>query len=91
MLVVRDARFQELAVKRTNRDRLAVETRAREKRKARPVQSVRVDKSKPMFTAPQPSHRSGGGGSGAFGLPGLILALLALFAGLRARATALAK
>ena len=86
MLVVRDARFQELAVKRTNRHRLAVEAKAKAQRQTQPVQSVRVDTSKPVFNSPQPSH-TGGGGSGAFGLPGLILALLALIAGLRTRFT----
>jgi Ca-activated chloride channel family protein len=90
MLVVRDARFEELAINRSNRDRLAIETTAREVRKTQPVRSVRVDNAKPMFTAPQPNH-SGGGGSGAVGLPGLILAFLALIAGLRARRTGLAK
>jgi len=90
MLVVRDARFEELAINRSNRDRLAVEAKARETRKARPVRSVRVDNAKPMFTAPQPNH-SGGGGSGAVGLPGLVLAFFALIAGLRARRTGFAK
>ena len=90
MLVVRDARFEELAINRSNRDRLAIETRAQDVRKTQPVRSVRVDNAKPMFTAPQPNH-SGGGGSGAVGLPGLILAFLALIAGLRARRTGLAK
>ena len=90
MLVVRDARFEELAIKRSNRDRLAIETKAKDVRKTQPVRSVRVDNAKPMFTAPQPNH-SGGGGSGAVGLPGLMLAFLALIAGLRARRTGLAK
>ena len=90
VLVVRDERFRELAITRSNRDRLAIETTAREVRKTQPVRSVRVDNAKPMFTAPQPNH-SGGGGSGAVGLPGLILAFLALIAGLRARRTGLAK
>ena len=84
MLVVRDARFNELAVNRTNRDRLAIETNARATRATQPVRSVRVDTAQPMFTSPQPSH-SGGGGSGAFGLPELLLALLVLSAGLHAR------
>jgi Ca-activated chloride channel family protein len=90
MLVVRDARFEELAIKRSNRDRLAIETKAREVRGTQPVRSVRVDNAKPMFTAPQPNH-SGSGGSGAVGLPGLILALLAMLVGLRARRAGLAK
>jgi Ca-activated chloride channel family protein len=90
MLVVREARFEDLAIKRSGRDRLAIETKAQEVRKTQPVRSVRVDNAKPMFTAPQPNH-SGGGGSGAVGLPGLILAFLALIAGLRARRTGLAK
>ncbi len=94
MLVVRDARFEELAINRSNRDRLAVEAQARETRQTQPVRSVRVDNSNPMFTAPQPTHgggSGGGSGSGAIGLPGLILAFAALFAGLRARRTGFAK
>lgn len=88
MLVVRDARFEELSIGRANRDRLATETAAREGRQSRPVQSVRVDTQQPMFTAPRPSH---GGGSGAVGWPGLILAFLALAAGLRGRLPGMAK
>ncbi|MEM8743518.1 MAG: VWA domain-containing protein, partial [Pseudomonadota bacterium] len=85
MLVVRDERFEELAVNRSNRDRLAVEAKAKTQRANTPVQSVRVDNSRPMFTSPQPSHGGGGGGSGSVGFAGLILALLALIAGLRTR------
>jgi len=91
MLVVRDARFEELAIDRSNRDRLATEAKAQNARSTQPVRSVRVDNPKPMFTAPQPNHSSGGSGSGAVGLPGLILAFLALFVGLRARRIQLAK
>lgn len=90
MLVVRDARFEELAINRSNRDRLAIEAKAQETRQTQPVRSARVDKADPMFTAPQPSH-SGAGGSGAVGLPGLILAFLAMFLGLRGRRARLAK
>jgi Ca-activated chloride channel family protein len=90
MLVVRDVRFEELAINRSNRNRLATETKAQETRQNQPVRSARVDNAKPMFTAPQPNH-SGAGGSGAIGLPGLILAFLAMLVGLRARRTGLAK
>jgi len=83
MLVVRDERFQELAIDRTNRDRLAVEEAARQKRMSAPVQATRVDAQRPMFNAPRPSHS--GGGSGAVGLPGLVLALLVLGGALRLR------
>ena len=82
MLVVRDERFAELAIARTNRDRLAVEAAAKDTRKAQAVQSVRVDNSQPMFSAPRPTHSGGGGGSGAFGLPGLLLALVVFLGGL---------
>ncbi|MBK1622440.1 VIT and vWA domain-containing protein [Afifella marina] len=86
MLVVRDERFEELAIDRTNRDRLAVEDTARQKRTSAPAQSTRVDTQAPMFDAPRPSHSGGGsGGSGAIGLPGLILAILVLCGTLRLR------
>ncbi|MDQ0326690.1 Ca-activated chloride channel family protein [Rhodopseudomonas julia] len=86
MLVVRDERFEELAIDRTNRDRLAVEDTARQKRMNTPAQTTRVDTQTPMFDAPRPSHSGGGsGGSGAIGLPGLILAILVLCGTLRLR------
>ena len=90
MLVVRDERFAELAIARTNRDRLAVEAAAKDTRKAQAVQSVRVDNSQPMFSAPRPTHSGGCGGSGAFGLPGLLLALVVFLGGLWTRRRALA-
>lgn len=91
MLVVRDERFQELAIGRANRDRLAAETTARETRAGQPVQSVRADRGQPMFSSPAPRHSGGsGGGSGDFGLPGLLLALLVLAGALRARRPAAA-
>ncbi|WP_128291562.1 VIT and vWA domain-containing protein [Afifella aestuarii] len=86
MLVVRDERFEELAIDRSNRDRLAVEETAREKRMSAPAPSTRVDTQAPMFDAPRPSHSGGGsGGSGAIGLPGLVLAILVLCGTLRLR------
>jgi len=84
MLVVRNERFQELAIKRTNKTRLAKETKARQTRKTTAVKTTRVDNSKPMFKAPQPRYNSGGG-SGSLGLLGFLFAGLLLFMGLRAR------
>jgi Ca-activated chloride channel family protein len=79
MLVVRDERFEELAIKRTNRDRLAVEKTAQDERRAQKVRSVRVDTDKPMFVSPAPSHS--GNGSGNAGLVGLAIALAMLLFG----------
>lgn len=83
MIVVRDEVFKTLAIDRTNAERLARETAARDSRRqsvatsgdapsAKPA-SRRVDANKPMFTKPRPSHGSGrsGGGSGDLGLIGL--------------------
>lgn len=84
MLIVEEARFEELAIDRTNKKRLAVERTAQQERKAKPVQSTRVDTNKPMFTGNQPSH-TGGGGSGSLGLLGLLFAVSALTIGLKMR------
>lgn len=84
MLIVQEARFEELAIDQTNKKRLDVERAAQQKRKAKPVQSTRVDTNKPMFKGNQPSH-TGGGGSGSLGILGLLLALSALTVGLKMR------
>ncbi|WP_420335175.1 VIT and vWA domain-containing protein [Roseibium sp.] len=84
MLIVEEARFEELAIDQTNKKRLATEQAARQQRKANPVKSTRVDTNKPMFKGNQPSH-SGGGGSGSLGILGLLLALSALTFGLKMR------
>ncbi|MEM8838460.1 MAG: VIT and VWA domain-containing protein [Pseudomonadota bacterium] len=83
MLIVKEARFEELAIERTNKKRLAVEKVAQQQRKAAPVRTTRVDAQKPMFNGNQPSHT--GGGSGSLGLVGLLLALAIMGAGLAMR------
>lgn len=91
MLIVQEARFEDLAIDRTNKKRLAAEQAAQQERKAKPVRSTRVDTQKPMFKGNQPSHTgggsggSGGGGSGSLGLLGLLFALAVLTAGLTMR------
>lgn len=84
MLIVQEARFEELAIDQTNKKRLATEQAAQKERKTKPVQSTRVDRKKPMFKGNQPSH-SGGGGSGSLGILGLLLAVSALTIGLKMR------
>ncbi|WFE89143.1 VIT and VWA domain-containing protein [Roseibium porphyridii] len=86
MLIVEEARFEELAIDQTNKERLATEQVAQQERKSKPVQSTRVDTKKPMFKGNQPSHSGGGGGgSGSLGILGLLLALSALTIGLKMR------
>jgi len=87
MLIVEETRFEELAIDQTNKKRLATEQAAQKERKAKPVQSTRVDTQKPMFKGNQPSHSGGGGGggSGSLGILGLLLALSALTIGLKMR------
>ncbi len=83
MIVVREERFEELGIARNNRDRLAIETEARDARAQAPVQTTRVDTSTPMFTTNRPSHS--GGGSGNSGLIGLVFAFAAMVGGLVSR------
>ncbi|WP_298982635.1 VIT and VWA domain-containing protein [uncultured Roseibium sp.] len=85
MLIVEEARFEELAIDQTNKKRLATEQAAQQERKSKPVQSTRVDTQKPMFKGNQPSHSGSGGGSGSLGILGLLLALSALTIGLKMR------
>jgi Ca-activated chloride channel family protein len=64
MVVLRNEVFESRGIKRSNRDRLAVEKQARQQRAVQPVQSRRVDTNQPMYSQPRASH---GGGGGAFG------------------------
>ncbi len=80
MLVVRDERFQELALKRNNRDRLAIESAAQALRQGQSAAPVRVDAAQPLFTQPRPTYGGGATGSGALGWPGLVWCLFTGFA-----------
>ena len=79
MISLREERFAELGIARTNKDRVAVEHKAQKKRAAQPVKTTRVDKPKPMFSKPQPNYSSGSrGGSGNFGLLGVLFAVIGM-------------
>ena len=85
MITVRDERFAELGIARTNKQRLAIEDAARVQRKANPVKTTRVDSTKPMFSRPQPTYSNGSrGGSGNLGLIGVLFAAIASVFGWRA-------
>ncbi|MCD4781744.1 MAG: VIT and VWA domain-containing protein [Candidatus Omnitrophica bacterium] len=80
MVVVEEDVFKELGIERRNQARLATENQSRQKRRARPVQSRRVDTGSPMFNHNQPTTRSRGGGAGAID-PFYFLLLLPFFRG----------
>ena len=94
MIVVRDEVFQQLAIDRTNKTRLAREATARKTRAQQPAgsdgaattrtASRRVDANKPMFSKPRSGY-SGGGGSGNVGLIGLFLISLVVVGALFGR------
>ncbi len=75
MIVLEEARFQQLKIERRNKQRVATEFAAREARKSRPVQSHRADTQQPMFNSPLPVNRGGSssGGAGAVNPSWLIL------------------
>jgi Ca-activated chloride channel family protein len=76
MLVLREDRFDELGIRRFNRDRVINEQLARQERATRAVRDNRVDQSQPMYSQPRASHGNGNG-SGAFS-PWMLLLLLPL-------------
>ena len=91
MITMREERFAELGIDRTNKERLAVEHSAQQQRTAQPVKTTRVDTAKPMFsgkTQPSYSGSRSGGGSGNFGFLGAILAGLAAVFGFKSRRSA---
>ena len=91
MITVREERFAELGIDRTNKQRLAVEQAARTKRAAKPVKTTRVDTAKPMFankTQPSYSAKPDSGGSGNLGFLGAILAGIAAVFGFKTRRSA---
>lgn len=87
MLVVRDDRFDDYNIQRTNNDRTNKEQAAAQARANGQVASNRVDTKKPAFQTPRPSHnnkkttvrRSGGGGASSLdGIWVLMFAFLML-------------
>lgn len=66
MIVVREDRFEELGIKRRNRDRVAGERVARDARRQNAVRPTRADTSQPMFGQDR-AHDHSGGGAGAAG------------------------
>jgi len=72
MIVVRDEIFEYLGIERTNRDRVAAERAARERRATQAPVARRVDQVQPMFTQSRPSS-----GGGAMGLELLGLVVIA--------------
>lgn len=65
MLVVADDVFDREGIERRNRDRIATETAAQQRRAAQGPVSNRVDEVTPMFSAPAASPNNGGAGGGA--------------------------
>ncbi len=68
MIVVRDEVFAAQGIKRSNRERVAVERIARQTRSTQAPQNRRVDQNRPMYKTKRPST-----GGGAVGLPMIIL------------------
>ncbi|MEG3639694.1 VIT and vWA domain-containing protein [Magnetococcus sp. PR-3] len=60
MLVVEEARFQQLGIKQHNAQRLQREHKAQQARLAQTPLSHRVDQAQPMFNTPQSTHISAG-------------------------------
>ena len=85
MITMREERFAELGIARTNKKRLETEHKAQAQRAAKPVKVTRVDTAKPMFNSPQPGYSNKGGGSGNLGFLGALMAVFASIFGLRSR------
>jgi Ca-activated chloride channel family protein len=60
MVVVRDEVFDAHGIKRSNKNRLAIEEAARQQRAQRPAVSRRVDSQQPMYSSNRASHSGGG-------------------------------
>ncbi len=75
MVVVRDEVFEQRGIKRSNRDRLAIEEAARQQRAGQAPVSRRVDSQQPMYTSSRPSFGGGGSGGGALDAWSLLLLL----------------
>ena len=79
MIVLEEARFQQLKIERRNQQRVETEHAAREVRKSKGVQSHRADTQQPMFNSPRPVN-SGGSSSGGAGAvsPSWLILMVAL-------------
>ena len=75
MLVLREEQFQAYNIKRTNKQRAALEAKARQQRANQPVRNNRADKKQPMYKKSRPSF---GGGSFHWSLIALVAGLLLL-------------
>lgn len=77
MIVLREEAFQARGIKRNNRQRIAAEEAARQRRASQPPRSNRVDTGQPMYSSPRPGF-GGSSGGGAIGwwllVPMLIMA-----------------
>ncbi|MEN8106446.1 MAG: VIT and VWA domain-containing protein [Pseudomonadota bacterium] len=60
MVVVRNEVFDAHGIKRSNKERLAIEAAARQQRAQRPAVSRRVDNQQPMYSSNRASHSGGG-------------------------------
>jgi Ca-activated chloride channel family protein len=60
MVVVHDEVFDSHGIKRSNKERLAIEAGARQQRTQRPAVSRRVDSQQPMYSSNRASHSGGG-------------------------------
>ncbi len=85
MVVVRDEVFEQRGIKRSNRDRLAIEEAARQQRASQPAPSRRVDTQQPMYSSNRP-HFGGGHGGGALDGWSLLLLLPLVWLSLSGRA-----
>ena len=74
MIVLREERYAELGIDRSNRARVEKEQLARQQRAVQTVRNNRVDQQQPMYSQPRASHSNGGGALG----PWMLLLLLPL-------------
>ncbi len=83
MIVMREERFAERGIDRSNKKRVETERKARAERAKATIQNTHADQSKPMFENRR-SHSTGGGGGGLGATGPLFLGLLAGLGGIRA-------
>lgn len=74
MLVLREEQFQAYNIKRRNKNRVDIESKARQSKSQQPIKNNRVDSQKPAFKKARPSSNGNGGGS----LYWLLILLLAV-------------